>query len=82
MSLEDKYKLYVKKKEQAEKRRNQLEAEMKAYEKQYAEKKQALLDEFGLDSIDAVKAKIAADREALKKEKAEKEAELDKYLAD
>lgn len=55
---------------------------MKTYQKQYEEKKNALLEEYGMDSIEEVRAKIAAEREELEKEKKKKEAELDKYLAE
>ena len=82
MTLEEKYKMYQKKKEEREKERNTLEAEMKTYQKQYEEKKNALLEEYGMDSIEEVRAKIAAEREELEKEKKKKEAELDKYLAE
>lgn len=82
MTLEEKYKMYQKKKAEREKERNTLEAEMKAYQKQYEEKKNALLAEYGMDSIEEVRAKIVAEREELEKEKKEKEAELDKYLAE
>lgn len=82
MTLEEKYKMYQKKKAEREKERNTLEAEMKTYQKQYEEKKNALLEEYGMDSIEEVRAKIAAEREELEKEKKKKEAELDKYLAE
>lgn len=81
MTLEEKYKAYIKKQKEAEQRRTQLQAELDAYTKQYEEKKKAILDEFGMDDIEDVKTKIKEERAALEKEKAEKEAELDKYLA-
>lgn len=80
MTLEEKYKAYIKKQKEAEQRRTQLQAELDAYTKQYEEKKKAILDEFGMDDIEDVKTKIKEERAALEKEKAEKEAELDKYL--
>lgn len=81
MTLEEKYKAYIKKQKEAEQKRTQLQAELDAYTKQYEEKKKAILDEFGMDDIEDVKTKIKEERAALEKEKAEKEAELDKYLA-
>lgn len=81
MTLEEKYKAYIKKQKEAEQRRTQLQAELDAYTKQYEEKKKAILDEFGMEDIEDVKTKIKKERAALEKEKAEKEAELDKYLA-
>lgn len=81
MTLEEKYKAYIKKQKEAEQRRTQLQAELDAYTKQYEEKKKAILNEFGMDDIEDVKIKIKEERAALEKEKAEKEAELDKYLA-
>lgn len=81
MTLEEKYKAYIKKQKEAEQRRTQLQAELDAYTKQYEEKKKAILNEFGMDDIEDVKTKIKEERAALEKEKAEKEAELDKYLA-
>ena len=82
MTLEEKYKMYQKKKAEREKERNTLEAEMKTYQKQYEEKKNELLEEYGMDSMEEVRGKIAAEREELEKEKKKKEAELDKYLAE
>lgn len=81
MTLEEKYKAYIKKQKEAEQKRTQLQAELDAYTKQYEEKKKAILDEFKMDDIEDVKTKIKEERAALEKEKAEKEAELDKYLA-
>lgn len=81
MTLEEKYKAYIRKQKEAEQRRNKLQAELDAYTKQYEEKKKAILDEFGMDDIEDVKTKIKEERAALENEKAEKEAELDRYLA-
>ena len=43
MTLEEKYKAYIKKQKEAEQRRTQLQAELDAYTKQYEEKKKAIL---------------------------------------